>query len=1316
MQQKSILFITTADTDILTADRALSGLPQGIPEVVAVNPVSLNSGAEDSGDPIADLVSSAGAVVLRLLGGKRALSLPNGTDSFDSLVRRCRAEGIPLIACPGHQEWDEDLVTACNVPVAEVETVFAYLMQGGVQNFQNLFLFLSDTYFGTDHGHEAPAPLPWEGIYHPEVAALRQTQDGRMDVESYVAQRFQPGRPSIGLLFYRAHWMSGNLLPIDSMIRSLESKGANVLPVFAFSLKHSPEGDGVANRAFTDYLVGPDGAPRVQCIINTMGMSMGELSTEGPAVATGWSVDYLDRLNIPMVQAIMSTGTQDDWLESDLGLGPIDTAMSVALPEFDGRLISVPISFKEEAPIVPSPSGGGSEPAPHLMGGLGRPLRYVPREDRVDLVARLAIKQANLGLKPNSEKKIALILSNYPTKDARIGNAVGLDTPNSAVLVLNALKDAGYQVSDIPETGDELVHRIIERCSNDRDSLTEEQLRLASGHVTTRQYADWFATFPQDVAEELTRDWGEPPGQVYRANGSLAIAGIDLGNVFVGLQPPRGFGDNPIAIYHSPEMVPTHHYIAYYRWVRDVFGADAILHLGKHGTLEWLPGKGIGMSPSCYPEVALDDVPLFYPFIINDPGEGSQAKRRAHATVVDHLIPSMTTADSYGDIARIEQLMDEHYQCQTLDPSKLPLLEAQIWEVVQQAELHRDLGIDSQPDDFGEFILEIDGYLCELKDAQIKDGLHILGDTPEGEQLVGLLCALTRLDISGIPSLRRSVAEALGLDYANLTDDLGEAPTVPSPSGGGLGWGRILSLDEDTPVRTNGDVLERIELLCRQAYREMLEGGFHAEDAASVVAGVLGAPDAQTQTVLEYVAETIYPAIMRTPDEIGNLLRGLEGKYVPAGPSGAPTRGMANILPTGRNFYSVDPKTIPSPAAWETGQQLAQSLLDKYLEEEGAYPEMVGLVVWGTSAMRTHGDDIAQILHLLGVRPKWQAESRRVLGLEAIQLEELGRPRIDVTVRISGFFRDAFPNLINLLDEAVELAASLDESPEDNYIVKHLREDLARPEERPHPNPLPGGEGTDVERKTRSLYRIFGSKPGTYGAGILTVIDERNWETVEDLAEVYTAWGGYAYTQQDHGVHARDQFRQRFSQIVVAAKNQDTREHDIFDSDDYMQYHGGMIATVRALTGRNPRQFFGDSADPSRARNRDLQDEARRVFRSRVVNPKWIESMKRHGYKGAFELAATVDYMFGYDATAQVIEDWMYEDVTESYVFDPDTQQFFQQSNPWALKGVVERLLEAIERGLWEEPPPEMREKLQQMYLDLEADLEARQEGITERH
>lgn len=1278
---KTILFVTTADTDLLTADRALAGISlPGFPQVRAFNPAALST--PEARDELLRAAGQASVVLLRLLGGKRAMP-----ETFEPLVQVCRSRKVPLIACPGHEEWDEDLVAACSAPAAEVETVFSYLMRGGVRNIRHLFLFLSDTYLGTGFGAEAPAPLPWEGIYHPDVI-------GEIDVEAFERQRFQPGRPGVAVLFYRAHWMSGNLQGVDALIRRLETLGANVLPVFSYSLKHSPEGDGQALRTFSEFLSRPDGSPRVDCVINTMGMAMGELSKEGPTIASGWAAAHLERLNVPIIQGIVSTGTEEAWQESSLGLGPIDTAMSVALPEFDGRIISVPISFKEE-------SG-----APQSSRMDARLQRYMPREDRVDHVARLAIKWAGLRSKPNSEKRVAIMLSNYPTKDARIGNAVGLDTPASVVRLLHALKWAGYHVTGIPESGDALVHSIVERCSNDQDSLTEEQLRLAVGHVEARQYGQWFQGFPDTVKEELLEAWGEPPGQVYRTNGRLAVAGIELGNVFVGLQPPRGFGQNPIAIYHSPDLPPTHHYIAYYRWIRDVFRADAMVHVGKHGTLEWLPGKGIGLSAACYPELALQDLPLFYPFIINNPGEGAQAKRRAHATIIDHLIPAMTTADSYGDIARLEQLLDEHYQCQTLDPAKLPLLEAQIWELIEQAELHRDLGVNSQPDDFAQFILEIDGYICELKDAQIKDGLHTLGEVPQGEQLVGLLSSLSRLDSSVVPSLRRSLAEALGLDYDGLLSDPGlplEGEVSPV----------LARLEQDGPVRTRGDVVERLELLGRRAYSELLDRDFAPEQVPQVVAGLLDKPDPQTEMVLTYAAQTVYPALLRTTDEIDNLLRGLEGQFVPAGPSGAPTRGMANILPTGRNFYSVDPRTIPSPAAWETGKRLAEALLEKYLKEEGSYPEMVGLVVWGTSAMRTHGDDIAQILHLLGVRPIWQPESRRVMGLEPIPLAELGHPRIDVTVRISGFFRDAFPNLINLLDQAVEMVAALGESPEENLVVKHLREDLAKDGAKSGDE---GPSGTSQEGETgpsgraASLYRIFGSKPGTYGAGILPLLDERNWETTQDLAEVYTAWGGYAYTQQEHGVNARQEFRRRFSQIVVAAKNQDNREHDIFDSDDYMQYHGGMIATVRALTGRNPRQYFGDNSDPSRAQVRDLEDEARRVFRSRVVNPKWIDSMKRHGYKGAFELAATVDYMFGYDATAQVVDDWMYEDLTESYVLDPETRQFFQESNPWALKGIVERLLEAIERGLWEEPPPDMRKKLEDMYLQLEADLEARQE------
>ena len=427
---------------------------------------------------------------------------------------------------------------------------------------------------------------------------------------------------------------------------------------------------------------------------------------------------------------------------------------------------------------------------------------------------------------------------------------------------------------------------------------------------------------------------------------------------------------------------------------------------------------------------------------------------------------------------------------------------------------------------------------------------------------------------------------------------------------------------------------------------------------------------------------------------------------MPAGPSGAPTRGMATILPTGRNFYSVDIRTIPSESAWEVGQQVAQALLDRHQSDTGTFPKSVGIVVWGTSNMRTGGDDIAEILALLGVRPKWQGENRRVQGIEVIPLAELGRPRIDVTVRISGFFRDAFPNVIRLIDEAIRTVAELPESPEENYVRAHVIETESR-------LALQSPDLSEKERGQQARYRIFGSKPGTYGAGLLPLLDERNWETDEDLAQVYIAWGGYAFTAEEEGVEAFDTFKERLAGISVAVQNQDNREHDIFDSDDYFQYQGGMIAAVRALTGKNPVAYHGDTSRPDNINVRDLKEECARVFRSRVVNPKWIKGVMQHGFKGAFEMAATVDYLFGYDATAHVIPDWMYTELAKTYLLDETVQQFLKDSNPWALRGMTERLLEAANRELWEAPPDDILDDLRRLYLELEGDLEGRGEELT---
>ncbi len=461
--------------------------------------------------------------------------------------------------------------------------------------------------------------------------------------------------------------------------------------------------------------------------------------------------------------------------------------------------------------------------------------------------------------------------------------------------------------------------------------------------------------------------------------------------------------------------------------------------------------------------------------------------------------------------------------------------------------------------------------------------------------------------------------------------------------------------------------------------------------SAGVVEQTLGHPDDVVASVLEFAATQVVPRLDRTTDEMSAVLHALEGGYIPAGPSGSPLRGLVNVLPTGRNFYTVDPKAVPSRLAYDTGLAMAASLVDRYVADTGGYPHSVGLSVWGTSAMRTSGDDIAEVLALIGVRPLWQEESRRVGSLEVVPLAELGRPRIDVTVRISGFFRDAFPHVVSMLDDAFAMVAELDEPAEDNFVRAHAQADLA-------------AHG-DWRRATT---RIFGSKPGAYGAGLLPLIESGNWRTDADLAEVYTAWGGFAYGRGLEGRAAGDDMRANYRRINVAAKNTDTREHDIADSDDYFQYHGGMVATVRSLTGTAPAAYIGDSTTPDAVRTRSLTEETARVFRSRVVNPRWMTAMRRHGYKGAFEMAATVDYLFGYDATAGVVPDWMYESLAQSYVLDPENQAFLREANPWALHSMVERLSEAAERGLWAEPDPDTVAAMQQAYLEVEGDLEDR--------
>ncbi len=1199
-----LTLLSTSDTDLLSA------LSSDV-EWALGNPSRLDVSTELPG-----LLSGSDLVVVRILGSARSWR-----DGLDVVL----AAGVPVVVLGGEQTPDAELMGHSTVPIGIAAEAHRYLAYGGPANLAQLHAFLTDTVLLGGEGFDPPVELPeWGVLDRPEGPA-----DDRL--------------PRVGVLFYRAHHTSGNVQFAHDLADAIDATGrARGVVIHCASLRGASE-DLLAELGTLDALV--------VTVLAAGGTKPATVSAGGEDEA--WDVGALAALDIPILQALCLTWSRDAWAESDDGVSPLDSATQIAVPEFDGRIITVPFSFKE-------------------LGADGLP-RYVTDPERCRRVAGIAVAHARLRHVSPAQRRIAIMLSAYPTKHSRVGNAVGLDTPVSAIRMLRALREAGYDlgdgfpgmdVEDDAEAGNALIHALIDAGGQDEEWLTADQLAGNPVRVSTSDYLAWTKELPAELTDAMTEAWGPAPGSLF-VDGSggdkaIVLATLQAGNVVLMIQPPRGFGENPVAIYHDPDMAPSHHYLAAYKWIEHGFGADAVVHLGKHGSMEWLPGKNAGLSAACATDAAIGNLPLIYPFLVNDPGEGAQAKRRAHAIIVDHLIPPMARAESYGDIARLEQLLDEYSNIAAMDPAKLPAIRAQIWTLIQAAKLDHDLGLDDRPHDaeFDDFLLHVDGWLCEVKDAQIRDGLHVLGAVPVGEARVNLVLSILR------------AAQVWG----------GKSNAVP-------GLRTALGLKPDAPLTE----VDGIENIARALVQAMEDDDWNTGSAERVVESVLGHPDSDVARVLTFAADEVVPRLAGTTAELDAVLHALDGGYVPAGPSGSPLRGLVNVLPTGRNFYTVDPKAVPSRLAYDTGVALADNLIERYLADTGEYPQSVGLSVWGTSAMRTAGDDIAEVLALIGVRPEWDAESRRVRELTVIPLEELGRPRIDVTVRISGFFRDAFPHVIGMLDDAIRTVAALDEPDEQNFVRAHARRDEA--------------EHGDADRAVR---RIFGSKPGSYGAGILQLIDSGNWRTDADLAEVYTAWGGFAYGRGLHGVPAADDMRANYRRIAVAAKNTDTREHDIADSDDYFQYHGGMVATVRALTGTDPKAYIGDSTTPDAVRTRSLAEETARVFRARVVNPRWIGAMRRHGYKGAFELAATVDYLFGYDATAGVVEDWMYESLAQNYALDPANQQFLREANPWALRGIVERLTEAADRGLWGEPDPETMSRLQQAYLDVEGDLEDR--------
>ena len=1161
-------------------------------------------------------------------------------------VRRMERRGsryLILVENPG-----TDKVSAGFSP-EQIRRTWQYFRYDGADNLYNCVLWLGKEFGGMPYVPEEPKLLPWHGIWHPEWTEMERCQDA----EGYLAAHYLPGRPTVGVMFYRTEWLMGDFSYQTALIRALEAQGLNAIAIFTNTFRSedldSPTLMDAVNRYFFR------GKTRlVDVIINTMKFSL---------KAAGTSIEEWMRLDVPLLEAYTVLGERAEWEASPAGLNPMEVSIAVSLPEFDGVIHSVPIAARVKDDV--------GDVTWQLM------------EERMVRLAAKAKKWALLGKKPNQEKKIAIVFHNYPPTNSNIGSAAGLDSPESVRRLLEKMRDVGYTVETIPEDSKAFMKLLTDNATNDRRFISAAQIKDAYGHLTAAQYARFFTKLPEKVRTQLTADWGDAPGDVFNYEGELLIPGTLNGNVFITVQPPRGFGEDPGKILHDPAAVPTHHYIGFYHWLRDIWQADAVVHIGTHGSLEWLPGKGTALSDSCYPDISLGDLPDVYPYWMTIVGEGIQAKRRGAACLISHLSPPMQLSGSYEELQELEQALDEYVHFRQTQPENLDTVK----EIVREKAAACNFGDDiAEGDDFDDYVGRLHNYVTDIKNMQIRTGLHIMGQPPEGDGLSEYVEALVRLDNGDVPSLVQLLATEAGYSYDELLAD--SSRLTPE----GLTYGMKLdALGE-----------EGHRLITFLAARDYDPAAVREALAQPEAASLSETGRQRLGQVLDYICETIVPNLRRTTEELTNTLRALSGGYIEPSPAGAPSSGGADLLPTGRNFYGVDPRLLPTPAAWELGKRLGDEVVSQYIADEGRYPEACGIVLWAGANMRSHGQCVAEFLYLMGVRPVWQRPSQRVVGLEVIPLEELKRPRIDVTGRISGLFRDSMPNAIHWLDEAVKIVSALEEADEDNYVRKHVKADAAWLE----------GEGQTAETAwQKASYRIFGDPPGAYGAGVGALLESKAWETIDDIAAVYTRWSGTAYGGDAlPGDYEPEIFRRRMGALDVTIKNEDNRETNMFSSDDYNAYHGGMIATVRSISGKAPHSYSGDSTDRKRVKVRTVQEEAKRVFRGECMNPKFIEGMKKHGYKGALDLANTLAHSYQWDATSKVMEDWMYEKYAEKYALDPAMQEWMKDVNPWALQRMAAILLEAEKRELWQ-AQPETKEALTRLYMEMEGELEERAEG-----
>ena len=1148
---------------------------------------------------------------------------------------------------------DPSLWVKSTVSPEIVATVYRYILFNGRENMTNLLRFLMHQVFHHPVNYAEPQEIPWEGIHRPGNDVIYSSAEAYLD-DYLPGLSFTP-QATVGLLYSRSNWATHNIDIERQVIATLEQRQIAVIPIFFYSLKDENLGNLSGVEVIEKYLM-KDDKPIVDGLIKLTSFFLGTArGGAGSAVKEADAVGgaaLMKRLNIPLVNPVISYyKDQDQWLNDLHGLGS-QVAWSIAMPEFEGVI----------EPMVVGATRGIDTPGEES---------YDPITERIERLCNRVARWIALAKKPNSEKKVAFILHNNPcaSVEATVGAGAHLDTLESVADLLKRMQAEGYNITP-PENGKELIDTIMDRKAiSEFRWTTGEEIAEKGGaldRLDLNTYLPWFRELPERTQQQMCEAWGNPPGEEKDGvpaamvhDGRILITGVQYGNAVVCVQPKRGCAgarcDGQVCkILHDPDIPPPHQYVATYKWLSRAFGADAMIHVGTHGNLEFLPGKSTGLSSGCFPDIGIDTMPHLYIYNADNPPEGTIAKRRSNAVLVDHMQTVMVKGELYGDLEQLEKLLDEYERYRDIEPAKAHTISHLITEQVKGLRL-LDGDEEDLHDRFGEKVRDIHDRLNLLKNTAVPKGMHIFGRRPEGEKLAAFVYGILRYEKT-LGSLRHLVE-------------------------------RIIAREEEL----DGEALDtRVEDIAQGACVDCVCNGTALyEHLRSAYA--LDRDDAEEiRTVEEKLRWTV--AAVAASDETGALLNGLNGGYIEPGPSGLITRGRADILPTGRNFYSLDPLRIPTPAAWEIGRMLAQKTLDKYCETEGRYPENIAFHWQCTDIMWADGEGMAQMMCLLGVRPVWKSNGRTE-GFEIIPLDQLGRSRIDITVRVSGITRDNFPASINLLDEAVQAVAALDEPADQNFVRKHTLEKLADTAE------------SVEDGMRRATYRIFASQPGTYQAGTQLAVYASAWKTEQDLSDVFLYWNGYAYGKDVYGEPAHEGLKASLKTVEASFNKTMTDEYDLTGCCCYFGTHGGMINAAQVLSGKAIQNYYGDTREPDKVVVRTLTEEIRRVARGKILNPKWIEGMKEHGYKGAGEISKRVGRLYGWQATAKAVDGAVFDDVTRTFMMDEENRKFFEENNPWALEEIARRLIEAAERGLWE-PAPDVREALKELYIEIEGWIE----------